>query len=92
MKGNHFRFATLAAAIVSSSAVLADDDTEFFPKGYNPENVSYSAVSLGIPLESAMKIVTSSSTALESFWRVSDVSDGIPIRTDKLRMFVIILK
>lgn len=85
-------FAVAVLFAISSSVALAADEYVFLPSGYNPENVSYSGESAGIPLESATKVVTSSSTELESFWRVSDESEGIPIRTDKLRMFYIIFR
>ena len=79
-----------AAALLAISALA--EDYQFIVSGYPAANVSYPAESAAIPIETATRNGPTAAQALEARCRTWDESDGIPLRTDKFRATMIIVR
>lgn len=88
------RLARGAMLLALAFAPAARADYAFFPNGYDPANVSYSATSGGTldTLETGTSVAATTAFGFEGRWREWLATLGTALRSDKLSGLIIIFK
>ena len=84
--------AALALAAAGAPPATLADDYQFIVSGYPAVNVSYSSASAGTDIATATRSVPTSAAPLEARYRTTGESDGVDLRSDKVRATAIIFR
>ena len=83
---------TILALGGAALSPLHADTYQFIVSGYPAENENYAAASSGTALVTSTHAVPTAVQALEARYRTWGESDGIALRSDKLRIMMVVIR